>query len=261
MKENSSIVKIGVMDSGMGGLTVLNDLTEHISEADYLYYGDIANSPYGTKSSEEVLNFTEEIIKFFISKDVSAVVIACNTATSAAINHLRNTYPIPIFGMEPAIKPALLENPNKKIAVLATSLTLREEKFNKLERAIGFQNSLVLFNCDGLATLIDKEDISGAANFLDPIISELEKNNVDTIVLGCTHYILLKPILLSRNSSLKIYDGNLGTVRHVKKTLMLPSKERESKLDIYINGGTEEHFEIAYRYLNTKTKDETKYVR
>jgi glutamate racemase len=128
LNKNSSI---GVFDSGLGGLSVLATLQKLLPNESYIYVGDSKNAPYGTKSKEEVLELSRQICNQLVSLDVKAIVIACNTATSAAVNQLREEYDIPIIGMEPAVKPALRQSKGK-VAVLATEMTLKEEKFQKL---------------------------------------------------------------------------------------------------------------------------------
>ena len=123
---------IGIFDSGIGGLTVLEKIIEKMPNERYIYYADKKNAPYGTKHKEKVKEYIEEIIKFFISKDVKAIVIACNTATSIAIKDLRKKYTIPIIGIEPAVKPAIENRENKKVLVMATPTTIKEEKLNNL---------------------------------------------------------------------------------------------------------------------------------
>lgn len=252
---------IGVMDSGFGGLAVLSELANANPGADYIYYGDLINSPYGIKTTAEVILLTENVVQYFIHEKVDAILLACNTATSAAALELRSRYSIPIFGMEPAIKPAVLENPKKPIAVFATSLTLKEEKFNKLEKSLGAGHVLHPINCDGLAALIDKEDISGCIDFLDPILLELKEKNIHHFVLGCTHYLLIRPLFYRYDRSIKIYDGNLGTIRHITNCLAIPEVDRESRIELILNGGNEPEFQIAYRYLNYNPREETRYVK
>lgn len=139
-----SRLKIGVLDSGLGGLSVLPGLSSAFS-SELFYYGDLANSPFGPKPTEVVLALTDTICKFLIEKQgVESILIACNTATSASVEFLREKYHIPIFGMEPAIKPAVRDNP-KKVALLATSLTLREAKFDRLKKISVLKNGYTLF--------------------------------------------------------------------------------------------------------------------
>lgn len=256
------------MDSGFGGLSVLNELTEVIPEADYIYYGDLANSPYGTKEPDTVIRFCDEICQFFLQEEVSAIVLACNSATSVAAEFLRKKYPVPIFGMEPAIKPAITENPGKRIAVLATSLTLKEKKFQALCRQLNstddvfHEDSLIKpVGCDGLATLIDKGDIAGSAWFLSPILSSLKEEGINTLVLGCTHYILIKPLFYDHDLEIKLYDGNRGTANHVRKNVVILPSDRDSKVELYLNGGTEDDFNLAYHYLSMGKDERKTYVK
>ncbi|MCX7998176.1 MAG: glutamate racemase [Leptospiraceae bacterium] len=257
----SEYLKIGVMDSGFGGLSVLEDLSSYFPYSDILYYGDLLNSPYGTKSKRKVLEFVIEIVNFFLSHNVNAVLLACNTATSAAVEYLREKHEIPIFGMEPAIKPALIENPNEQIAVLATSLTLREEKFENLGKKLNALHRIVPYNCDGLASLIDKEDLESARKFIQPILEDALSRGIRAVVLGCTHYVLMKDIFRELAPQMKFYDGNRGTVRHIYNTLKPENTERDADLDIYLNGGTEKDFEIAFRYLKQSKKETSHYVK
>ena len=254
-------VKIGVTDSGFGGLSVLSELSNVIPEADFIYYGDLLNSPYGNKSPDQVYTFIDEICRFFISKEVSAIVVACNTATSVAIHKLRKKYHIPIFGMEPAIKPAVLENPDQKIAVLATPLTLKDEKFMRLGEALEAHTILKPIPCDGLATIIDSGDMDAARKYLQPIFKDLEEDKINNIVLGCTHYVLIKSLFYEWNPNIKLYDGNRGTANHVRRIITPLPNEGESKLDLFLNGGTEADFELAYNYLNNETTTERNYVK
>jgi glutamate racemase len=257
----SKFLKIGVMDSGFGGLSVLNELSKKMQSADLIYYGDLVNSPYGEKSKEEVILFVEQSIQFFLEKSVDAILLACNTATSVSADYLRKKYSVPIFGMEPAIKPAMLENPNEKIAVLATPLTLKEKKFLDLGKSLEQKNRLYPIACENLSKLIDQAKFSEIEIYLKPILQDLMNQKINTIVLGCTHYVLIKNLFLSSNPFLKIYDGNLGTVNHMEKTLVPFPLEREPKLDLFLNGGNESDFEIAFTYLNNNLQNEGNYVK
>lgn len=243
---------IGVMDSGMGGLSILRLLAEEIPALKYIYYGDLLNSPYGSKTTLEVRNLTEEIIEFFLSKQASAILVACNTATSASIEYLRKKYTIPIYGMEPAIKPAILStNAKERIGVLATSLTLKEEKYFKLKKSLDAEDRILPICCDGLASLIDQGNKEKIKSYVQTITTELAQNQIHTIVLGCTHYLLIKDYFLDNLPSLKIFDGNLGTVNHIKKQFTdWTDSKKENQIGIYLNGGTKKDFELAFSYLS-----------
>ncbi|HNM06910.1 MAG TPA: hypothetical protein PKK05_28595, partial [Leptospiraceae bacterium] len=116
-------------------------------------------------------------------------------------------------------------------------------------------------NCDGLASLIDLGDFPEIMNFLNRIFSDLNENKIQNIVLGCTHYVLMESVFRKEKPELRIYHGNFGTVRHIKNTLNLPDADREPKLELYLNGGSEKDFELAFNYLNSSAEKETRYVK
>lgn len=211
---------IAFFDSGAGGLTVLALAARLLPAENFLYYGDTANAPYGTKDKEEVRALSMRAAEFLLAKGCKALVVACNTATSAAVDLLRETFPLPIVGMEPAIKPALAEG--GKVLVMATPLTLREEKFRRLyDRYATAKDEVTLLPCPGLVELIESGIIAGPAleNFLRGLFSEVDTSGIATVVLGCTHYLFIKATLQKMLPGVKFIDGNLGTVRQLKRVL------------------------------------------
>ena len=145
---NNKDKAIGVFDSGLGGVSVLKELVQAMPNEKFLYYGDSANAPYGIKTKEEITERCENIIEFFLSKGVKAIVIACNTATSAAANILREKYSyLPIIGMEPALKVAADGKVHNTIVVMATPLTLKETKFNNLMARYSDDNTVIKMPC------------------------------------------------------------------------------------------------------------------
>ena len=249
-KTKREILKIGIFDSGMGGISMLNEMNLLFRGAHFYYYGDIANSPYGKKSKEEIVNLTKIACDFFLEKKVKAILLACNTATSASVKLLREIYPIKIFGMEPAIKPAIKENPGEKIAILATQFTISEEKFLELGKSLNASDHLIPFPCEGLAAMIDRRDFDGVKKFLKPILFEIEKD-ATAIVLGCTHYVLIKDIFTELAPKLKIYDGNKGTAFHILNSMEKTADEKkENTIEVYLNGGAEKDYEILKFFLN-----------
>ncbi|TGK04780.1 glutamate racemase [Leptospira semungkisensis] len=222
MKDSSQrIPKIGVMDSGMGGLSVLRELLALPYQAEFLYYGDLANSPYGEKDTSRIIELTRAVCHYFLSKEVDAILLACNTATSAAASKLREELSVPIFGMEPAIKPALLAHENERIALLATAVTHREEKLQGLKADLGAKERILHLNCDGLAHLVDQGDIEGARKLLQNILKIPKEEGIRGLVLGCTHYVFLKNEIKELYPEAVLHDGNVGTVRHLVKSIHL----------------------------------------
>ena len=149
---------IGVFDSGLGGISVLKELREAMPSEKFIYYGDSANAPYGIKTKEEITERCEKIIEFFLKEGVKAIVIACNTATSAAANVLREKYSnLPIIGMEPALKVAADGKIDNTIVVMATPLTLREEKFNNLMSQYDDDNIVIKMPCPELVNIVEND--------------------------------------------------------------------------------------------------------
>jgi glutamate racemase len=215
-------MKIAFFDSGIGGLTVLKKAVEEMPNADFIYYADMKNTPYGIKCREDVRKCVFEAVDFIAKQCITALVVACNTATSVAINDLRKTYNFPILGMEPAVKPAIIKNDGKKILVLATSLTLRESKLDLLIQSIDKGNRTVKMEMDKLVSFAESFD------FESPVVSEYIKGRLSgvgldefgTIVLGCTHFTYYKSKIQEiAGSGIEVLDGNIGTVNNLKRCL------------------------------------------
>ncbi|MDW7661394.1 MAG: glutamate racemase [Bacillota bacterium] len=212
--------KIGVFDSGLGGLSVLHTIRQIMPNESLIYIGDSGNAPYGTKEKSEVLNLSKKVCDTLVSKDVKAIVIACNTATSAAVNELRRAYDIPIIGMEPAIKPALRQTEGK-VLVLATEMTLKEEKFKQLVDSLEEGYRIIKMPAPEWVQLVEnhmsesdyvKKEVEG---FLDKVTEK-----IDAVVLGCTHFIFLKPYIMAYyKDQVEIFDGNMGTALQLKNLL------------------------------------------
>jgi glutamate racemase len=182
---------IGVFDSGIGGTAVAQKLIELIPEATVIAVNDHDNVPYGTKSPSEIIRLTDSAIQPLIHQHCDAIVIACNTATTVAISHLRSTYPLFKFiGIEPMVKPAALLTKTGVIAVLATPQTLKSDKYKKLKSTWAPTIQVIEPDCHNWAELIEQDK----ANEIDVarVVDSLRKQNVDVIVLGCTHYHWLK---------------------------------------------------------------------
>lgn len=216
---------IAIFDSGIGGLSVLNEATKTLPNEDFIYFSDLANFPYGDKKTSELKKIILKNIKTLIEKDCKAVVIACNTATSVAINDLRKEFSIPIIGMEPAIKPAL-EKRHKKILVLATPITLKLDKFNELRTKLDKGHDLIILPAKGLASLIEnyvikKSDKKEITKYLKKLFSniDIDKDEISTIVLGCTHYVFIKELIRKIFTNIKIIDGNIGTINRLQSIL------------------------------------------
>ncbi|MBR5252619.1 MAG: glutamate racemase [Clostridia bacterium] len=211
-------MKIGFFDSGVGGISVMTAARGVLPNADYIYYADEAHVPYGTKSHEEIIRYADEAVGCLVSHGAQAVVVACNTATSIAIEYLRKKYTLPIIGMEPALKPAVKTHPDEKILLCATPVTIAGEKLHHLIEKSGAEPTLVPL--PGLVTfaengVFDKETV---CDYLAGTIGS--DRDFAAVVLGCTHFSFFKDCfreLLGKD--VDIIDGNVGTVKRLISVL------------------------------------------
>ena len=227
---------IAVFDSGMGGITVLKELIKVLPNENFIYYGDTANAPFGVKSAFEVRELTFSVYEKLKDRGIKAFVIACNTATSVAVAQLREKYPNDIIvGVEPALKPAALCSKNPNVAVLATPLTLKEEKFASLLGRYSSQARVIPFACPGLVEFVERGEIEGERieSFLCELLAPLKNENLDAIVLGCTHYPFLKGLISKiLGENVLVFDGSVGTALQTKRRL-----EEANLLSDDIEGG------------------------
>ncbi len=212
---------IAVFDSGVGGISVLRELKKLMPEEDFLYFGDSANAPYGGKSTQAVRQLCLDRAKQLITPETKALVVACNTATAAAIDILRKTYPGNIIiGIEPALKVAAERFPNGKIGIMATEVTLREEKLAVLQTR--FPGSAVYrIPAPGLVELIEagKAESAEATALLKDILAPYV-GKLDALVLGCTHYPFVKDAIGGiLGEATVLLDGGAGTARQTRRCL------------------------------------------
>ena len=218
---------IGVFDSGVGGISTLRAMIRELPREKFIYYGDVANAPYGTKTPEEVLSCVRAVVDYLLERDIKALVIACNTATGAAAGPLRKTLEIPVVAMEPALKPAAEKRSGGDILVLATPLTLHMEKFNRLMDKYG--EGAVRVPCPGLMERVEAEDEDGALRYLKELFGLYDLKKVDAVVLGCTHYVFLRDMIRELlPERIAIMDGNEGTARQLARVLTRENMLRES---------------------------------
>ena len=233
---------IGVFDSGMGGLSVLHQAIKILPNEKYIYYADTDNVPYGTKTNEKIKEYVDSAVKFMLEKNVKAVVIACNTATSVDIKNLRQSYNIPIIGIEPAVKPAIKLNQGKRVLLIATPVTVREEKLNKLLKEVDKENKVDLIALPGLVEFAEKEEFesSNVEEYLIQEFKELNLDNYSELVLGCTHFNYFKPTFKKIfNNNINILDGNIGIINRLKSVLKdkeLLGNVQETSIAYYYSG-------------------------
>lgn len=255
-------MKIGFFDSGVGGITVLHEALKQLPKESYIYYADTDHVPYGTRNKEEVRALVLEAVEFMAQEGLKALVVACNTATSIAINELRQKYSFPILGMEPAIKPAVEKNGSRRVLVTATPLTLREEKYQNLVSRIDHAHIV-----DGVALpelveyaekfIFDEEII---IPYLREKLGAYDLHQYGTVVLGCTHFPFYKKMfqeVFPPNTD--IIDGSPGTVKYLKNILAeknLSSEDGRGEVSFFSSGKKEQKGSNRYeKYLELLTKD------
>ncbi len=215
-------MKIAIYDSGIGGLTVLHEALRQLENEDYIYFSDCSHAPYGTKKRDAVLGYILEAVDFISRQDIKALVVACNTATSVAIGELRAKYDFPVLGMEPAVKPALRGSHGGTVLVLATELTLREEKFQNLIERVCNDGKIEALPAPKLVDFAESFTFDRAVvhAYLDEILQGRDLSQYGTVVLGCTHFPFFRSIISDFfHGGVEVIDGGEGTIRHLSRVL------------------------------------------
>ena len=216
------MAKIGIMDSGVGGLSVLREMLRRLPGEDYIYYADNAWCPYGDKSPEFIIERCRSITELMLSRGADAMVLACNTATAAAIASLRAEYDIPFVGMEPAIKPAVQSTRSGVVGVLATAGTLKGSKYLGTRDRYSGNVKVVEHVGRGFVELVESGTLSGerAEEVVRASLQPLLDQGADTIVLGCTHYPFLLDTLRSiAGPGVEFIDPAPAVARHLEEVL------------------------------------------
>jgi glutamate racemase len=255
------MLKIGVFDSGLGGLTVVQAISKVIKGAELFYIADTLHSPYGEKTHAEILEYSLQITQYLINvHQIDALVVACNTATSAAIKALRSAYPqLILLGTEPAIKPALEQTKTSKIGVLATPATLSGDKYQALvDRVVSHQN-VTLFEqaCAGLVEHIENDTLESKESLvlLECWLAPMRHQNVDTIVLGCTHYPLASKVIQDiMENKVTLIDSGFAIAKHLLEKLEKIGHKNEGLLEIYFYH-TDEINDVIVKRLLANTKE------
>ena len=234
---------IGIFDSGIGGTSIFKEVHELLPSEHIIYLADSKNAPYGIKSKSKIEDLSVKNTEFLLSLGCKLIIVACNTATTNAISHLRKTYDIPFIGIEPAIKPASLNSATKTVGILATKGTLSSELFHKTSDLYAKDTTVIERVGDGIVELIEagKIDSPEMKTLLKIYIDPMLKANIDYLVLGCTHYPYLIPLLRDMiPSSVKIIDSGLAVARQTKAVLekisLLNTQTKHPEIQFYSNG-------------------------
>ncbi len=231
---------VGVFDSGVGGLSVLREIHRLLPNEDLLYVADSAHAPYGDKPKEFILERSTAIVEFFLSHGVKAIVVACNTATAAAVKELRTIYHLPMVAMEPAVKPASELSRTGVVGVLATSRTINSNNFRILFERFAEQANIIPQACPGLVDQVEKGDLDGTetrslvAQYVEPLLEQ----NADVLVLGCTHYPFLQEVIQDiAGPGVKVIDSGAAIARRLHSLLshhgLLADEDRSGAVNFY----------------------------
>ncbi|CDF77986.1 glutamate racemase [Formosa agariphila KMM 3901] len=246
---------IGIFDSGIGGTSVFKEIEALLPFENTIYLADSANAPYGNKSAEEILNLSIKNTELLISRNCKLIVVACNTATTNAIKTLRTSYNVPFIGIEPAIKPASLNSKTKAVGILATKGTLTSQLFHETTNVYKKDVHVIEQIGDGIVPLIEagKATSSEMKDLLKVYLKPMIDANIDYLVLGCTHYPYLMPLLLELlPHNVKIIDSGEAVARQTKAVL-----EQQHLLNTHTTKATHQFYtnatvEIIQTLLNEK---------
>ena len=213
---------IGIFDSGVGGLSVLRHIQEELPYENLLYVADSAHAPYGGKAPQEIQARSIALTEFLVGQGAKAIVVACNTATAAAIGVLREQFGVPVIGMEPAVKPAVTATRSGIVGVLATTGTLKSAQFAALLESYGKSVRVVTQGCPGLVECVERGELDTSEtrklllHYIEPLLAE----GADTLVLGCTHYPFLKPLLEEHTAGkVALIDTGAAVARQVRRRI------------------------------------------
>lgn len=243
-------MKIGIFDSGIGGLSVLHEAYHQLEDVSYMFYADLDHVPYGMKTPEEIRSYVRENVRFLLDHGAEAIVVACNTATAVAIEMLRQEFNVPILGMEPAVKPAVEETSDKKrIMVIATPVTIRENKLAHLLDRVDEEHRVDLLAMPHLVTFAENEQFEGDAveEYLSEQFASFDLSKYQALVLGCTHFNYFKTSYRHFfGDQVLLIDGNSGTIKHLAEVCHLNTNGKTNKEilfkdcdDMVLNGNTE----------------------
>ncbi len=214
---------IGIFDSGVGGLSVLREIRRELPETDIIFLADQEHVPYGSRSLEEVRLFSRAITQFLLNEGCALIVVACNTASAAALHYLREVFPgIPFVGMEPAVKPAAEQTHTGVVGVLATPATFQGALYASVVERFANGVTLLQDTCPGLVNRIEAGDLTGSAtrSILENALRPMLANNIDTIVLGCTHYPFIIPLIREiAGKDVRVIDPAPAVARQTKRMM------------------------------------------
>ena len=245
---------IGVFDSGVGGLSVLKHVREQLPAAAWLYFADSLHAPYGAQTPAYIIERSRSMTRFLLAQGAQAIVVACNTATAAAIRTLRQEFSVPIVGMEPAVKPAAAATRSGVVGVLATTGTLKSAQFAALLEHYGKNIQVVTQGCVGLVERIERGELDSAATrrLVRQYVAPLLEVGADTIVLGCTHYPFVKTLIAEvAGPGVVLIDTGAAVARQLQRRL----------LELSVVAGAEDIPVVSRCWSNSPATDASDLIR
>ncbi len=246
------IKKIGIFDSGAGGLTVLKKLRKHLTGIEFYYLGDTARLPYGTKSSETIINYTLQNANFLIGKEIDVLIVACNTASAYSIPFLKKNINIPIYGViKPGAKKAVKVSQNKRIGIIGTRATIMSNSYQEEIIKLCPQCNIFSNPAPLLVPLVEEGLIEGdiVEKIVSMYVEPLLDNNIDTLILGCTHYpVMKKTIGKIVGEKVKLVDSATPILEILKRTFLFP-KNGSNKIEIYVTDYPENFGKLSEKFL------------
>ena len=248
---------IGVFDSGIGGLTVAREIMRQMPQERIVYFGDTARVPYGSKSQETVLRYSRQIIRFLKTQGVKAIVIACNTASACALETVKQELDIPIIGVIYAgARTAAEATHNGKIGVIGTEATIRSGIYTREMQKLRPDIEVIGKPCPLFVPLVEEGLFHDSVTdeIASRYLSSLKEKYIDTLVMGCTHYPLIREVIKKHLPGVIDYDGGFGTAKQTKRRLeergLLSDRESGGKVEIFNSRNTEEILELSRQLLN-----------
>lgn len=250
---------IGIFDSGIGGLTVFKEIKKLLPKEDIVYLGDTARVPYGTKSKDTIIKFSVQNANFLVGLNVKMIVVACNTSSSFSLPILKRRYNIPVIGViKPGAKEAANVTKNKKVGIIGTKATISSGVYERELRRLNPKIDVISVSCPLFVPLVEEDWLEESATRMiaNRYLSPLKKKNIDTIVLACTHYPLLKPIIRDVLGRVTIIDSAIQTAKAVKQIAnekKISNRGKDNgKYRFYVTDEPELFKKIGSRFLGSK---------
>lgn len=251
---------IGLLDSGLGGLTVTKEVIKQMPNEDIVFIGDEARMPYGIKTKEQITEYTRELVKYLISQDAKVIIYACNTATANALPTLKNEFSIPMFGViQPGAVAASLSTKTKHVGVIGTEATIRSKSYSKAIEAADPSIDVLGTAAQDFVSFVENDEAESkhAKENIAETLAPYRDPKFDTLVLGCTHFPMLKPqIREALGDKIKLIDSGVETVSYVKDYLeanhLLTDNNDNGSIKLHATGGIDEFERLAKEWLNTQ---------